>query len=108
MITSFEMKNRGICSCICRLPYYAKNIFLLILLSAVLLLNYLVNFRKDKVEIQSLTKIIAGLNSQTFNFLESHDQTLFITNKLKKVSITRVTPVDFYSTCVAMSRICLL
>ena len=73
MITSFEMKNRGPCRCIYRLPYYFKNIFLIILLSIVLLLNYLVNFRKDTVMIQSIAKIIAGLNSHTFNFLEAHD-----------------------------------
>lgn len=53
-------------------------------------------------------KFIAGLNSQTFNFLVQHDEALFITSNLKSVSVSRVTSVDFYSSCVKMSRPCLL
>ena len=108
MITTFELKNRACCRLIFRQPYYIKNLFMILLLAIVLLLNYLINFRKDKAIITSVTKLIAGLNSHTFNFLETHDQTLFITDKLKSISVTRVTSVVFYSSCVGVSRPCLL
>jgi hypothetical protein len=89
MITPYEMKNTGVCKCIYRLPYYVKNLILLMLLGVILLLNYLINFRKDTAFITSVTKVLAGLNSHTFNYLADHEQTLFITDKIKKVSVTR-------------------
>lgn len=52
--------------------------------------------------------MMAGLNSETFNFLSSHDETLMIKSKLKSISVARAKPVDFYSLCVSLSRPCLL
>ena len=79
MITHFEMKNRPCCRLFYKIPYFIKNIILLLLLVFILGINYLVNYRKDSVSIHNVYKMIAGLNSQTFNFLSENDDALFIT-----------------------------
>jgi len=108
MISHFELKNRPCCRLYHKIPYFIKNIILLSLLALILGINYMANQRRDAVSIQNVYKLIAGLNSQTFNFLSSNAEALYITSTLKSISVSRVTSVDFYSSCVGMSRPCLL
>ena len=107
MITHFEMKNRPCCRLFYKIPYFIKNIILLAFLVLVLGINYFVNYRKDSVSIHNVFKMIAGLNSQTFNFLSENDESLFMTSTLKSMSVSRTSTVDFYSSCVSLSRPCL-
>ena len=46
MITHFELKNRPVCRCFYKVPYFIKNLVLLGVMGVVLLYVYLVNFRK--------------------------------------------------------------
>jgi hypothetical protein len=108
MITSFELKNRPCCRFFYKIPYFIKNLFLIGCLAAIVLLNYLVHYQKSDLSIKSVKKWVAGLNSKTFNYLSQHDSTLFIGPSIKSVSVTKVKTVDFYSTCVSLSRPCML
>lgn len=55
-------------------------------------------------------KLIAGLNSQTFNYLQNQSvmDKLQIKDHISKPSIVTMTPVDFYSTYVSRSKPALL
>jgi hypothetical protein len=108
MITLFELKHTSSCRCLYRIPYFIKNLILLLILGFVLVLNYLMIYRRDTVVIQDVYKMMAGLDSETFNFLSSNDEMLMIKSKIKSISATRAKQVDFYSSCVSLSRPCLL
>jgi len=108
MITSFELKNRPLCRFFYKIPYFIKNLFLLASLVIIVLLNYLVHYQKSDLSIKSVKKWVAGLNSKTFNYLSQHDSILQITPSIKSVSVTRAKTQDFYTTCVSLSRPCLL
>lgn len=108
MITSFELKNRPLCRFFYKIPYFIKNLFLLASLALIVLLNYLVHYQKSDLSIKSVKKWVAGLNSKTFNYLSQHDSTLQINPSIKSVSVTRAKTQDFYTTCVSLSRPCLL
>lgn len=110
MITSFELKNRPCCRFFYKIPYFLKNLVLLGMLSVILLLNYLVHFQKAELTVQNVYKLIAGLNSQTFNYLQSSSsiEKLTITPQIKKVNVLTTRPVDFYSNCVSRSRPCFM
>lgn len=58
------------------------------------------------MSVDTVYKLIGGLNSQTFNFLTRHADDLMITKNLKVIKIAAVTPVDFYSSCVSLNRPC--
>jgi len=51
-----------------------KNMFLLMAQALLLIFIYLLYFRADGGSIQSAIKILKGLNSQTFNYLETHKE----------------------------------
>ena len=76
MITVFELKHKGLCRCFMRIPFYIKNFFLLVMLSLLLGFIYLIYFRKDVMVIQNIPRVIKGLNSKPFNYLESHSKSL--------------------------------
>ena len=108
MITSFELKNRPFCRFFYKIPYFIKNIFLLVSLAVIVLLNYLVHYQKSDLSIKSVKKWVSGLNSKTFNYLSQHDSTLQITPSIKSMSVTRAKTQEFYTSCVSLSRPCLL
>ena len=70
MITLYELKSRSYCRCFIRTPFYIKNLFLLTILSFMMAAIYFLYFRKDGGNFLSITKILRGLNSNTFNYLE--------------------------------------
>ena len=76
MITVFELKHKGLCRCFIRTPFYIKNFFLMVILSLLLGFIYLIYFRKDVMVIKNIPKVIKGLNSKPFNYLESHTKNL--------------------------------
>ena len=59
-------------------PYYVKNGILLIIQAILLLLIYLVYFRVDGGSYDKAIKILHGLNSNTFNYLETNKSDLLI------------------------------
>lgn len=108
MITIFELKNRPFCRFCYKVPYFVKNMFLLLLLALILVPIYFVHFRKESLGVTNIYKILAGLNSKTFNYLTVHDQELNISDNIKSMSLVKTTSVDFYSSCAALSRPCFL
>ena len=73
MITSFELKNKGVCGTLYRVPYWIKNLFLLGVMMAIIVPVYLIHFRKDTVLVSNVYKILQGLNSKTMNFIAAND-----------------------------------
>ena len=108
MITVFELKNRPFCRFFYKIPYFVKNLFLLLILSLILVPIYFYHFRRDSLGVTNIYKVLAGLNSQTFNYLSSHDHELGLTENVKSISVVTTTPVDFYSNCVSLNRPCFL
>ena len=92
MISAFELKNRSCCRCFYKIPYFMKNLFLLICLFFISLVSYIINLSPHNVvTILTVQKIIAGLNSHTFNYLETNKGQLQITPHLKNLTVARVT-----------------
>ena len=82
MITLFELKNKSLLRFFVRTPFAVKNLFLMIQMAALLTFVYLVWFRKDGLVVQNITKILKGLNSNTFNYLSGHSESLRLTKLL--------------------------
>ncbi len=87
MITVFELKNRPFCRFFYKVPYFMKNLFLLLILACILVPIYFVHFRKESLGVTNIYKVLAGLNSQTFNYLSTHDKELSITENVKSLSL---------------------
>ena len=82
MITIFELKHHRCCRPFMRTPFYIKNTFLLGILGFLLATIYLIYFRKDVIVYQNIYKVLKGLNSNTFNYLEVHSEPLRLTKLL--------------------------
>lgn len=82
MITLYELKTKGSCRCFMRTPFYIKNFILLCILSFMMVVIYFVYFRKDGMAFSNIGKILKGLNSQTFNYLENNSESLRLTRLL--------------------------
>lgn len=73
MITLYELKNKSFCRCFIRTPFYIKNIFLLLIMVFVQAVIYIIYFQKDggsMLRLQTIHKILKGLHSDTFNYLD--------------------------------------
>ena len=70
---------------------------------------YLVYFRADGGNLSSALKILKGLNSNTFNYLESNSGTLMVDKDIPlwKKGQT-VTTIGFFSTCVRLNKPCVI
>ena len=108
MITSFELKNRPCCRAFYKIPYFIKNIILLSLMACVMVPTYILNYRAGELNIKTVYRMIAGLNSDTFEYIQANERDLMITPSIKSVNAQRVTTIDFYMSCVVFSRPCLL
>lgn len=106
MITAFELKNRPCCRFFYKIPYFIKNLVLLAAMFLIIGLNYLVHYQMGELTVQQVQKLIAGLNSQTFTYLQTQPilEKLSITASIKKPSVVTLKQVDFYSTYVSRSR----
>jgi hypothetical protein len=108
MITSFELKNRPCCRTFYKIPYFIKNIILLSLMACVMVPTYIFNYRAGELNIKTVYRMIAGLNSDTFEYIQANEGDLMISPSIKSVNAQRVNTLDFYMGCVAVSRPCLL
>lgn len=105
MITLFELKNKSFCRCFIRTPFYIKNLFLLGILWLILAFVYLVYFRRDGMVIENISKILKGLNSNTFNYLEVHSEPLRLSKLLNNYQ-TQITSNQFIDDCVRINKPC--
>jgi hypothetical protein len=74
----------------------------------VMVPTYLVHTKMGDLNVNTVYRMIAGLNSDTFDYLISRKDALRITNQIHQVNIQRAKPVDFYMSCVQVSRPCML
>lgn len=108
MITLFELKNKSFCRCFIRTPFYIKNLVLLITLGFILTLIYAVYFRRDgggAMRIHTLSKLLKGLNSDTFNYLSMHSEPLKLTKLLNNYQM-QITSNQFIDDCMRISKPC--
>ena len=106
MITSYELKNRRCCRFFYKIPYFIKNLFLLLLLASILIPIYFAHFRKESIGFENVQKVFMGLNSKTFNFLQQHAKELNVKETLKRQKYLGLTIKKFYTECVSYSRAC--
>ena len=108
MITLFELKHSSkFCRCFVRTPYFIKNIILLIIMSVMLAVIYFLYFRKDCLTVNMISKVLKGLNSNTFNYLEAHSTSLRLTNNPLISNYDSDMPtIDFVSECLRLNRPC--
>lgn len=78
MITHYRLKQNSLFRAFYKWPYQIKNMFILLLQAVILLLVYLIFFRADGGSLKNAVKIMRGLNSTTFNLMESHSHVLKI------------------------------
>ena len=109
MITVYELKNRPTCRFFYKIPYFIKNLALLILLAAILLPIYFAHFRKESLGYTTIYKLLMGLNSKTFNYLQANSEdALNLRPELKSLSAIGLNLKTFYTQCVSYSRTCKL
>ena len=109
MITVYELKNRPACRFFYKIPYFIKNLALLILLGAILLPIYFAHFRKESLGYTTIYKLLMGLNSKTFNYLQANSEdALNLRPELKSLQSVGTNLKTFYTQCVSYSRTCKL
>jgi hypothetical protein len=109
MITIFELKNRGFCRPFCRTPFYIKNLLLLIYLVLFLGFVYLAYFRRDGLYLISITKILRGLNSEVYNYLQSNSEKLYMKPTMRTFSMSTLKLLSgnfFMAECIRLSKPC--
>ena len=105
----YELKNRPTCRFFYKIPYFIKNLFLLFLLACIMVPIYFVHFRHESIKIQNIYRLVAGLNSRTFNYLQDQAKAkLNVKEKIKKQELTGMDSQKFYTECVSYSRVCYL
>ena len=75
-MTLYELKQNKCFRCCYKAPYYIKNTFLMGLLGFLVFIIYVIYFRADGGHYQNVLKILKGLNSNTFNYLETNGDAL--------------------------------
>lgn len=113
MITLYQVKQNSCFRFFYKWPYTMKNMFLLMVQAMLLIFIYLIYFRADGGSVQGAIKILKGLNSNTFNYLDSHRDELSVTRKIPTFSVDpndaqSVNTVKFFSQCVRINKPCLL
>lgn len=87
MITSFELKNRPCCRAFYKIPYFIKNIALLLLMAVVMVPTYIFNYRAGDLSVKTVYRMIAGLNSETFEYIQANERNLMITPSIKSINV---------------------
>lgn len=81
----------------------------MMVLGCLLSIIYLIYFRPDGGNLTSALKILKGLNSNTFNYLESNSGALMVEKDVPmwKKGQT-ITTISFFSTCVRLNKPCVI
>ena len=109
MLTLYQLKQNAGFRFLYKSPYYIKNIFLMMVLGLLLSIIYLIYFRPGGGNFTSALKILKGLNSNTFNYLESNSGALMVDKDVPmwKKGQT-ITTIQFFSTCVRLNKPCVI
>ena len=76
MLTLHEVRLNPVFKFFYKAPSFIRNAYLMLVLSFILLVVYLVYFSVSEASYKSIVKLLHGLNSNTFNYLESKVDTL--------------------------------
>jgi len=81
----------------------------MLILSVLLFIVYVIYFRADGGSLQSALKILKGLNSNTFNYLEANKHTIRADTKpIVFEADKEITSTAFFSQCVRVNKPCRL
>lgn len=105
MITLYELKTNGTCRCFMKTPFYVKNFILLCILNMLMMIIYFIYFRRDGMVFQNIGKILKGLNSNTFNYLEVNAEPLRLTKLLNNYQ-AQISSNQFYDDCMRINKPC--
>lgn len=113
MLTLYELKQNTCFRIMYKSPYYIKNMFLMGVLAILLFIIYAIYFRADGGNYANIIKILKGLNSNTFNYLETNKNLLGLTKSMPEFVIREGNPknvntLEFFSDCVRLNRPCAL
>lgn len=75
MLTMYELKQNSCFRCCYKTPM-VRNIFLMMALSMMMLVIYVMYFYQNTGDYNSMLKVMKGLGSNTFNYLEQNAQEL--------------------------------
>ena len=109
MITHFQLRQKKCFRCIyLKMPFYVKNLILFIILSTMLSIVYLLYFRADGGSVEAAMKILKGLNSNTFNYLEAHKGEVGADDMVRGFDWSKygITTQQFFSQCVRINKPC--
>jgi hypothetical protein len=108
MISIFELKNKSFCRCFIKTPFYIKNLFLLACLAVFLIFVQLVYFGNEGIYVKSIKKLLRGLNSDVFNYLNEHRDPLGFQKTLPNYKLSPMSSQFFATMCLRLSRPCLM
>ena len=72
---------------------------------------YLLYFRADGGSVAAAVKILKGLNSNTFNYLDTHREALNVDRKMPffdYLSAVSIDTISFFSQCVRVNKPCII
>ena len=75
-------------------------------MAVMLFIIYAVYFRSDGGSLTSAVNILRGLNSNTFNYLQTHKSKLSLNGGIPVLGSSNVTSINFFSRCVKYNRPC--
>ena len=109
MISLWELKQvRGVRQCY-KTPYYLKNLVLMGLLALCLLAIDFIYFKNENGSVKIAMKILRGLSSSTFNYLEQNKDKLDADDAVLvfgKESGLHMSTLHFNHACLSRSRVC--
>ena len=79
--------------------------FLMCVLSVLLFIIYAIYFRADGGNYANVIKILKGLNSNTFNYLETNKHILGISKEVAVMN--NQDTLNFFSNCVRLNKPCI-
>lgn len=109
MFTLWELKQKPCLRQCYKTPFYIKNLFLLGLLAACLVAIDFIYFRNENGSVQIAVKILKGLSSSTFNFLEQNKKRLETDDEIVvfgKDSSLHMQTLHFNHVCLGKSKAC--
>ena len=108
MITLYELKQNSCFRCCYKSPLI-RNVFLMMVLFVVTMFIYMIYFWQSGSSYTTMMKVLNGLNSHTFNYLEEHADLIKANNTVPvKMDEDGIEPRtrEFFSDCVRLNRPC--
>lgn len=110
MITLYQLKQNTFFKGVYNTPAKVKNFMLFLILIFILFVANMILYRPEGGNVKSIVKIILGLNSKTFNFIENHKDSLLIDKDVPifdSKSDVKISMLHFMSDCVRINRPCI-